>query len=90
MTIFHYLMQSFVYRLPDSQIRDSLLWKIRFKTYEAWLTELVNLPVQTSGVDKDNDLPFMRLENNTLLFGRLPTEFQLEAYKRWKAYLPPR
>lgn len=87
--MFHYLIQSFVYRLPDSQIRDNLLWKIRLKTYEAWLTELVNLPVKASGVDNDNDLPFMRLENNTLLFGRFPTEFQLEAYKRWKAYMPP-
>jgi FkbM family methyltransferase len=53
--------------------------------------ELSRVPVVESGSEKINgqDVPYVMLENNTVLYGRLSTDLEREVYQRWKKDIKP-
>jgi|GEM_PF-2011555 len=48
--------------------------------------ELRKVPIVKSGVEKTNDreTPFVVLSDNTILYGRFPTDLERVAYRRWQ------
>jgi FkbM family methyltransferase len=76
--------------LPNSRIKNTLLW-LFCRSRKALVSELAKVPVVQSGcaeVDGEQT-PYVVLNDGTVLHGRWPTAFERELYRYWRYAVAP-
>jgi FkbM family methyltransferase len=83
------LARGLVRRLPETRLKRYLRWILYARERQALIFELSHVPVVDAGLDGEEQIPFVVLEDDAVLYGRPPSEFDGKLYERWYQSISP-
>lgn len=90
MTIAKHVVRKLFQGFPE-QLKRPLQWMCFVQKHKALLAELSRVPVVQSGCERlrGHQTPFVVLKDDTVLYGKWPTQFEREIYTRWRDSIAP-
>lgn len=85
------LIAQFTKHIPETKIKDAIKLIFYDVNRKSMLTELINIPVVRSGCERiiDRETPYVVLDDGTTLYGRWPSSFERQLFRRWKDRINP-